>query len=43
MRALHFIVAVLLLVSAGAAVAQDPPETTEDGLVRVPSNSRAGV
>jgi hypothetical protein len=43
MRALHFIVAVLLLVSAGAAGAQDPRETTEDGLVRVPSNSRAGV
>jgi len=43
MRTLHSIVAVLLLVSAGAAVAQDPPETTEDGLVRVPSNSRAGV
>ncbi|HEX6397604.1 MAG TPA: DUF3313 family protein [Steroidobacteraceae bacterium] len=42
MRTLRTIVAVLLVV-AGAAVAQDPPETTEDGLVRVPSNSRAGV
>lgn len=32
-----------LLSCAAAAFARDPPETTEDGLVRVPSTSRAGV
>jgi hypothetical protein len=32
-----------LLWGAGAVLARDPPETTEDGLVRVPSTSRAGV
>ena len=32
-----------LLVFAGVAATREPPETTEDGLVRVPSNSRAGV
>jgi hypothetical protein len=32
-----------LLVLAAVASARNPPETTEDGLVRVPSNSRAGV
>jgi hypothetical protein len=32
-----------LVLCAGVAVPREPPETTEDGLVRVPSNSRAGV
>jgi hypothetical protein len=32
-----------LLLAAVVAPAREPPETTEDGLVRVPSNSRAGV
>jgi hypothetical protein len=36
-------IAAALLVLAGAAVARNPPETTEDGLVRVPSSSHAGV
>jgi uncharacterized protein DUF3313 len=31
------------LLLCGATLAAEPPETTEDGLVRVPSNSRAGV
>ncbi len=33
----------LALLLCGATLAAEPPETTEDGLVRVPSNSRAGV
>jgi hypothetical protein len=32
-----------LLACAGVGGTREPPETTEDGLVRVPSNSRAGV
>jgi hypothetical protein len=35
--------ALLLLAGAGAVAAQDTPEVTEDGLVRVPSSPRAGV
>src|SRR3982751_4646352 len=35
--------AVGLLLFAGATLAREPPEVTEDGLVRVPSNSHAGV
>jgi hypothetical protein len=35
--------ALALLLSAGAAGAREPPEVTEDGLVRVPSSARAGV
>lgn len=32
-----------LLTCAVAAAADEPPETTEDGLVRVPSSSKVGV
>lgn len=39
----HRTIVAALLILAGVAVARNPPETTEDGLVRVPSNSRAGV
>ena len=39
----HRTIVAALLILAGTAIAQHPPETTEDGLVRVPSNSRAGV
>jgi len=37
------LLALGLLLCAGAAIAREPPQTTEDGLVRVPSNSHAGV
>jgi hypothetical protein len=40
---MHRTIVAVLLVLVGVAVARDPPETTEDGLVRVPSSSRAGV
>jgi hypothetical protein len=39
---LSLLVAAILLFS-GAAGAQDTPEVTEDGLVRVPSTAKAGV
>jgi hypothetical protein len=35
--------ATALLLLAGAVSAQDAPEVTEDGLVRVPSSARVGV
>ena len=35
--------ALALLLCAGVAGAREPPEVTEDGLVRVPSTARAGV
>ena len=37
------VLALGLLLCAGTALPREPPEVTEDGLVRVPSNSRAGV
>ena len=36
-------IAAALLVLVGVAAARNPQETTEDGLVRVPSSSHAGV
>ena len=35
--------AASLLMLCATSEAKDPPEVTEDGLVRVPSNSRVGV
>ena len=39
----YWLLALALLALGGAVCSREPPETTEDGLVRVPSNSRAGV
>jgi hypothetical protein len=37
------LLALAMLLFCAAAAARDPPEVTEDGLVRVPSSARAGV
>jgi hypothetical protein len=42
-RILACVLALGLLWGNSGAVARDPPEVTEDGLVRVPSTAKAGV